>query len=293
MTSIWVESGQAWKLLAPVGFPDEATLHRLVEEAPELLPLSGSPRLVVVGREVPLGSGYADLLAVEPSGRLVLIEVKLAKNAEARRAVVAQILAYAAYLRGTGSETLEREILRKQLTDKGVETVAALAESQDPEGTFDEREFGHGLGDSLSAGRFRLVLVLDDAPDELVRLVGYLESIAPELVIDLVTVSAYEVNGARALVPQRIEPERQSLAAQAAAAPAADGKKPYRIPPEEFEQSIEEAPEEARPALRRLYSWARDLEHGGLLRLFAIRGTTGRTNLLPYLLNDDAGLITV
>jgi hypothetical protein len=30
-------------MLAPTGFPDEATLHGLVEEAPELLPLSGNP----------------------------------------------------------------------------------------------------------------------------------------------------------------------------------------------------------------------------------------------------------
>lgn len=41
------------------------------------------------GSEVRLGSGYADLLAVETGGRPVLIEVKLAYNAEARRAGVA------------------------------------------------------------------------------------------------------------------------------------------------------------------------------------------------------------
>jgi hypothetical protein len=49
---------------------------------------------------VQLASGSADLLAVEPNGRLVVIEVKLANNAEARRAVVAQVLTYAAYLHG-------------------------------------------------------------------------------------------------------------------------------------------------------------------------------------------------
>jgi hypothetical protein len=96
VTSIWASKGDAWTLLAPVGFPDEPALHMQVEKAPQLLPLSGSPRLVVLGSQVPLGGGYADILAVEPSGRLVLIEVKLAKNSEARRAVVAQILAYAA-----------------------------------------------------------------------------------------------------------------------------------------------------------------------------------------------------
>src|SRR5437763_1838734 len=45
------------------------------------------PRLIVVGREVQLGSGRADLIAIEPSGRIAIIEIKLAWNAEARRAV--------------------------------------------------------------------------------------------------------------------------------------------------------------------------------------------------------------
>ncbi len=86
MTAIWQNNGSGWHLLVPTGFPNEATLHTLVEEAPHLLPLAGTPRLIVVGREVQLGSGYADLVAIEPSGRLAIIEIKLARNAEARRA---------------------------------------------------------------------------------------------------------------------------------------------------------------------------------------------------------------
>jgi hypothetical protein len=100
-----------WAPLAPAGFPDEARLHDLIDEAPHMLPLSGSPRLTVVGREVQLGTGYADLLAVEQDGRVAVIEIKLAKNAEARRAVVSQVLAYASYLHGL----LERWILLPRL----------------------------------------------------------------------------------------------------------------------------------------------------------------------------------
>jgi hypothetical protein len=87
MTAIWQNDGAGWRLLAATGFPQEAALHQLVGGAPQLLPLAGAPRLVVLGSEVPLGSGYADLLAVEVTGRPVVIEVKLAQNAEARRAV--------------------------------------------------------------------------------------------------------------------------------------------------------------------------------------------------------------
>jgi hypothetical protein len=75
--------------------------------------------MVVVGREVSLGGGYADLVAVEPSGRLVVIEVKLARNAEARRAVVAQGLMYAAFLHGLDDKTLEHEVLGRELSKRG------------------------------------------------------------------------------------------------------------------------------------------------------------------------------
>ena len=96
MTAIWQNNGTGWHLLVPRGFPNEASLHDLVEQAPHLLPLAGNPRLIVIGREVQLVNGFADLIAIEPNGRITVIEIKLARNAEARRAVIAQVLAYAA-----------------------------------------------------------------------------------------------------------------------------------------------------------------------------------------------------
>src|SRR4051812_23611025 len=119
MTAIWRNDGSGWHAVAPVGFPNEDALHGLVEEAPGILPLAGEPSLSVVGREVSLGIRAADLIAIEPSGRLVIIEIKLHRNAEARRAVVAQILTYAAYLQGMDSDALEREVLASHLRDRG------------------------------------------------------------------------------------------------------------------------------------------------------------------------------
>jgi len=43
---------------------------------PERLPLAGSPEMVL-GDEVALGNGYADVRPVERTGRFALIEVKL------------------------------------------------------------------------------------------------------------------------------------------------------------------------------------------------------------------------
>lgn len=58
MTGIWTNSGQGWELGSPQPFRDEATLHSLVEESPQFLPLAGAPRLAVLGSEVQLGTGY-------------------------------------------------------------------------------------------------------------------------------------------------------------------------------------------------------------------------------------------
>lgn len=188
------------------GFPDEKTLHDLVAAAPQLLPLSGSPRLIVLGREVLLGSGYADLLAVEPDGRPVIIETKLRNNTESRRAVVAQVLAYAAALHSISAEQFEQEVLAKHLGGRSLLDV--IRESAQEE-SLDAREFAETLGTTLRDGTFRLVLVLDKAPDDLVRLVGYVEAVTSGLSVDLVTLAAYKIGDRHVIVPQRVEPERR------------------------------------------------------------------------------------
>ena len=294
LTALWRNDGSGWGLLAAAGFADEAALHGLVEEAPQLLPLSGAPQLVVVGREVALGGGYVDLLAVEASGRVAVIEVKLARNSEARRAVVAQVLTYAAFLHGMDVTTLEQEVLGRQLRDRGYDCLAGAIAANDQEGSLDSEEFAAALAANLESGAFRLVLVLDDAPSELVRLVGYLEAVGGQLVIDLVTVTPYDVDGTRIMVPQRVDPER--VYTPESPRPAGETR-PSIVPTtagaDEFVAAIDAAPTEERAELRRLADWAISLEEEGLVRLLTGHGKKGRMTLLPRLYGDDAGLVTI
>ena len=289
MTAIWRHDGQKWSLLAPSGFPSEADLHRLVEEAPHLLPLSGTPRLTVIGREVRLGGGYADLLAVEPSGRLVVVEIKLAGNPEARRAVVAQILAYCAYLRGMSISQLEGQ-LAPYIAGAGVTTLAEYARSKDQDGSLDVTAFSSGVEESLATGRFRLVIVLDQAPDELVRLAGYLQLIGEHLVIDLITVKAYDVEGSRVIVPQRVDPEEVPPVQRTT--PSATFTTTYVEGGSEFASEIQSAPAEAQPALRAVHQWATELEAKGLARLRTTRGR-GRFVLVPRVTGEDVGIVSI
>ena len=146
MTDIWQKIGDKWSRARPSAFLNEQELHDRIVEAPEMLPLSGQPQIVAAYREVPLGGGKADVLAFEASGRPVVIEVKLSQNAEARRAVVAQALAYAAALRGETVEKLETDILSTHLQEDEHSTLAEASE----EHAVDREEFYGNLKEHLA-----------------------------------------------------------------------------------------------------------------------------------------------
>lgn len=299
MNSIWRKDGAEWRLLAPTDYPDEATLHSRVAEAPQMLPLAGSPDLVIVGKEVRLGAGIADLIAVESSGRLVVIEVKLKKNGESQRSVVAQVLTYAAYLRGMDIATLEKVVLERHLRERGYANLASAVNSDDQDSSFNPADFEQGVAESLRDGRFRLVLVLDEAPEELVRLVGYLEAVTDGLLIDLIVISAYDVQGSQILVPQRIQPEEQRVAVVVSTLPSSllsarpNPVKGTQTPGAEiFVESISKAAEKDQPELRRLYAWALSLEKRGLTRLITTVGV-GRWILRLFVPGDDGSLAAI
>ncbi|MYC84089.1 MAG: hypothetical protein F4X18_01035 [Acidimicrobiia bacterium] len=289
VSGIWTRNDEGWQLSRPEGFPDEATLHRLIEETPEMLPLAGAPALLVLGREVPLGSGYADLVGVEASGRPVIIEVKLAQNNEARRAVVAQILAYAANLHGTTREQLE-DRFSSELKRRGHESLVDAMRSVQEE-ALDAEEFATSLDEHLQGGRFRLVFVLDDVPAELMTLVAYLEHVTDKLMIDLVGVNSFDVGGASVVLPQRVTPERHEVTVNE----KRRGKSGtlYRGS-DRFEQSIDQAPPESHETLDSLLRWARSLEANGWVRLTTSEGKGAkRFTLRPLLVAENVGLVTI
>jgi pimeloyl-ACP methyl ester carboxylesterase len=135
------------------------------------------------------------------------------------------------------------------------------------------------------------VIVLDATPDELVTLVGYLEAVTDKLLIDLVTIAAYDVGGTRILVPQRVEPERWQ--AQGARAPATPREPGYlAVGAEDFLAVIATAPADQQVFLQRLTDWAVSLGRRGLAQLSTFHGKAGITTLLPRL-SDGVGLVNI
>ena len=245
----------------------------------------------MIGREVALPSGFPDLLAVELTGRLVVIEVKLASNAESRRAVIAQALGYAAALQGMSIEELEGDVLHAELRRLGYANLAGAARSVDQEDVLDGEEFASALAENLRSGAFRIVLVLDDAPEELVRLAGFLERVTDGLRLDLVTVSAFDINGRRIMVPQRVDPLRRPTDEPA----RARGSRPDAVPVEgsdAFARCIAGYPPDAREANERVLAWARRLEREGVAHLWSTIGAIQHV-LQVRIRGEQVGLATV
>jgi len=183
-------------------------------------------------------------------------------------------------------------VLGSELRQRGYVTLADAAAAGDQEGTFDVEEFQLALDENLSSGHFRVVLVLDEAPAELVRLVGYLEAVAGDLLIDLITVAAYEINGSRIIVPQRVDPERRQRETPLASREAKRAQGYLSDGAADFIDAIDRAPRDHQASLRKLAEWATRLESEGLVRLKTYRGK-GRWTLLPRLVADNAGLVTI
>lgn len=290
MAEIWRKDDGKWSTIGPSGFVNEAELHQQIVEAPELLPIAGQRRIIGPFSEVGLGGGSADVLAFTDMGRPVVIEVKLKRNNEAKRAVVAQTLGYAAYLHGVTVEELEEDILA-QPKHLGGRKLADVIEETDAN-SIDRDEFYENLTQHLAEGSFRLVIVLDEAPEYLVRLMGYLETITTDRIsIDLVTVSAYEVNGAQILVPQRIDPEREP---EREVAPVGSRRRSkFARDSGLFRESLVDLADERRQRLTELADWADSLMQEGLCRIESFRGKSGRFTLLMRLPGEQGGFSVI
>ena len=86
--------GGSWRQPDVSSYTNEKGLQQILLETPTLVPGVG-PAAAVEEMTFPNG-GTVDIAIVEPSGAITLIECKLAKNAELKRAVVGQIMSYAA-----------------------------------------------------------------------------------------------------------------------------------------------------------------------------------------------------
>jgi hypothetical protein len=163
---VLVKDGNRWAAADPRSWGSEADLEEVLAENPDLIP--GCEGSAVVSQFSIAGVGIVDLICVDELGSITLVECKLAKNAEIRRAVIGQIFAYASGLSGT-SEAEFSAVFAKRGGHTLLDAVSAAAvKDVEPE------EFARGLRTNLAEGRFRLVVAVDAITPELRAIIEYL-----------------------------------------------------------------------------------------------------------------------
>lgn len=151
----------------------ERWLQELIHRHPTCLPMDqiepGIGRLIPVCMELPLRVGSVDNLFITPEGNLVMVEVKLWGNPEARRQVVAQTLEYATALFKLDYIELEAAVSRADFN--GAERPDRLYSVVDGADAPPERVFADRVSRNLRDGRVVVLIVGDEirpAADELV-----------------------------------------------------------------------------------------------------------------------------
>lgn len=157
-------------------FKDEDELQALIYNHPELLCCEDAQELVSVKRELPTPAGRIDLLAVSPSGILTVVEVKLARNPQSRREVLAQIFDYVSALSDFSYFDLNKA--------SGNELAKII------DGFDDSESLPNQIEEKLRNCLTRLVIAVDESSDDLRRLVEFMTNYT-KISVSLVEIQKY------------------------------------------------------------------------------------------------------
>lgn len=190
MTILLRSSDGGWSEPTLTGYENEASLQQLIAEHPSLIP--GVSPSAIACREFSSGVGPADVVILDESGDLTLIECKLTTNPQIRREIVGQVLDYASRLWGMSVDEFESAWRR------------ASRSSVSPLHGFDEAgtETRVRLAENLTDGRMTLVLAVDRVNDDLKRIVEYLNSITiGEISVFVMEFARAQHDGVEVLIP--------------------------------------------------------------------------------------------
>lgn len=197
-------------------FDTEAALQRLIAQHPELL--AGEqinphdpPRWILVRREkgiadspdAALARWAVDHLLIDQHAVPTLVEVKRGDNRELRRTVVGQMLEYAAHASRTWTTEELRNLVERQTEEQETGASELLAELLDEEEP-DEDAFWDDVATHLAAKRLRLLFVADEIPDELARVVEFLNEQMPNIEVLAVEIKQFRGESGQILVPRVI-----------------------------------------------------------------------------------------
>lgn len=207
-------------------FALEDSLQRLVASNPDLVlneiyssdDISGGRKLYLIGREIELskgddgGSRFLDVLFVNDEGLPVLVEVKLAKNPEIVRKVIAQIIGYATFAKLWNKDMLRSSFLKNN-SDEEVRSK------------IDTDDFWDRVKSHLDSETYTLVIAADKIGNELEQMIKFLDRKIPDIKVCGIEINTYgDVystkfignRSSRKITEQKIEWNRNTLIARCA-----------------------------------------------------------------------------
>lgn len=203
------------KSLTAQPFAKEEHLQALVADHPELLAWEqmnpdGAKRWILVRREQGIakepGAGdwwSVDHLFIDQDAVPTLVEVKRGANPQIRREVVGQMLEYAAHAWQTWTADSLRQAFEQTCSEAHVDPGAELRRLVEDVEDDDPGEFWSKVGANLAAKRLRLLFVADDIPDELTRIVEFLNATMSNVEVLAVEIKKFDgESGLRTLVPR-------------------------------------------------------------------------------------------
>lgn len=209
--AVHISKNEEARSIAPLRLGDgkfsEAWLQKLVQRHPDILPVHeiepGFGRLLPVAMEVPCSQGYIDNVFVSPDGDIVICELKLWRNPQARREVVAQVLDYISALNEMTYEAFERMCLSGQTSSEIKSLYELVADQGDG---LEEAAFVDAVSRNLDRGRILALAVGDGIRSKAEKLADLLDSsVHSQFTFALVELSIYEnPDGGYFIVPSTL-----------------------------------------------------------------------------------------
>ncbi len=166
MRYVLVKEGESIRKIEGAEFSEERMLQEMIEKHPEVLSIPTEGNIVPLVKEYPVNTGSVDLVAFDEDGRIYLIETKLHRNYDKRKAL-AQLIEYASQI--AVHDTFEK--FKEKVFNRTGKTLEEIVKDR-----FGERyeEVLDNLRDGFNREKFTLVLVMDELDDPLKDMIIFL-----------------------------------------------------------------------------------------------------------------------
>ena len=202
------DKNKKWEPVESNAYGAEAELQELLASSPDVISMDeirpGAGPLVAAVREYYLPVGSIDILAFTARGDIAIIECKLAKNTQAKREVIGQILDYAAHLWGMSYEELDQSI--QNMTNR---SLADLIHEHSIDSEWNEEEFRANIRSALEEGNFILTIAVNEINEDLNKIVRYVNSAGvPAFSFAALEMRRFQKSSTEMLVPHVFGPAK-------------------------------------------------------------------------------------